>query len=123
MEFLSQKRQGLNSRPELLKTLGYLKQEREAKLGKGSLPDRPKDDEDGNRWRDLPLFLETIGTFLEYNPATFRKSYAFFSEELLLCADSSMLWPPNEPFDKSVYWISFSKFVDAIKKAEYRLPL
>jgi hypothetical protein len=121
MQFLMNKRQELDSRPELLNVIRLLKQERESARGKASPPEGPKDEESGGEWRKLPELLEPIGTFLEFNPATFRKAYGFFSEEVLLCAESSLLWPPNERYDESVYWKSFSKFVKSTREAGYAL--
>lgn len=121
MQFLMNKRQELDSRPELLNVIHLLKQEREAKRGTVSPPEGPKDDESGREWRKLPELLEPIGTFLEYTPATFRKAYGFFSEEVLLCAESSLLWPPRGRYDESVYWRSFNNFVKATREAGYAL--
>jgi hypothetical protein len=121
MEFLMHKRQELDSRPELLDVIRLLKQERQAKRGRGSPSEGPTDEESGREWRKLPELLEPVGTFLEYNPATFRKAYGFFSEEVLLCAESSLLWPPKERYDESVYWRSFNKFVKATREAGYAL--
>ena len=123
MRFLMDKRQELDSRPELLTVIRLLRQEWEAKRGKGSPPEGPKNQEEGNRWRELPQLLEKVGTFLEYHPATFRKAYGFFSEEVLLCAESSLLWPPKERYDESFYWRSFNKFVKATREAGYAIPL
>ena len=121
MGFLMNKRQELDSRPELLSVIRLLKQERESKLGKGSPPEGPTDEEIGREWRRLPELLEPIGTFLEYNPATFRKAYGFFFEEVLLCAESSLLWPPKERYDESAYWASFNRFVKATRRSGYAL--
>lgn len=122
MQFLMQKRQELDACPELLDAIRFLKQEQEAKRRKRLPPEGPKNEEEGNRLRKLPAFLEPVGIFLEYNPATFRKAYGFFSEEVLLCAESSLLWPPNGRFNESVYWRSFNKFVNATREAGYALP-
>jgi hypothetical protein len=120
MQFLLQKRQELDFRPELLMTVGLLKQELEAKRDNRPLPGIPNE-LSGQKLRDLPGFLEPIGTFLEYNPARFRKAYGFFSEEVLLCAESSLLWDGEEPYDRSVYWRSFNRLVIATKKSGYTL--
>jgi hypothetical protein len=117
MQFLMEKRQELDSLPELLKIVGLLKQELEAKRD-----NRPLSNElSGQNLRDLPAFLEPIGTFLEYNPASFRKAYGFFSEEILLCANSSLLWKGERPYDKSVYWRSFNRLVIATRRSGYAL--
>ena len=121
MQFMMNKRQELDGRPELLNVVRLLKQEWEAKQGKGSPPEGPMDENSGQKWRKLPELLEPIGTFLEYNPATFKKAYGFFSQEVLLCAESCLLWPPNERYDESAYWRSFNKFVKSTRKAGYTL--
>jgi hypothetical protein len=92
MQFLMNKRHELDTRPELLTVIRLLKQEREAAQGKVSPPQGPMDEDSGQLWRKLPELLEPIGTFLEYNPAAFKKACGFFSEEVLLCAESSLLW-------------------------------
>jgi len=120
MDFLMQMRRDLDKRPELLEVVALLHRELEARRGNRSLPEIPNG-VTGRKLRDLPAFLEPIGTFLEYNPATFRKAYGFFSEEVLLCAESSLLWQDDLRFDKSVYWRSFTRFVTATRKAGYTL--
>ncbi len=120
MDFLMEKRRELDDRPELLTVLGLLKQELEARRQHRTVPKIP-DGLSGQKLRDLPGFLEQVGTFLEYNPATFRKAYGFFSEEVLLCAESSLLWEGEARYDNSVYWRSFNKFVTATRKRGYVL--
>ena len=121
MEFLMARRLELDTRPNLLKAVAFLKQESEAKRRSSPLPAIP-DGLNGYDLRELPGFLEPIGTFLEYNPATFRKAYGFFSEEVLLCAESFQLWTDGDVrYDQSIYWRSFSRFVLATKKRGYAL--
>jgi hypothetical protein len=120
MNFLMQKRHDLDEQPALLAVVGLLKQELEAKRGNKAEPTIPSG-LDGMKLRELPAFLEPIGTYLEYNPATFRKAYGFFSEEVLLCSESNLLWKDDVRYDKSVYWRSFTKLVKATKKAGYEL--
>jgi hypothetical protein len=118
MEFLMHRRQELDSNANLLTVVGLLKQELEAKRKNQSPPTLPEDF-DARKLRDLPAFLEPVGTFLEYNPATFRKAYGFFSEEVLLCGESSLLWEGETRYDSSVYWRSFSRFVTATRNHGY----
>jgi hypothetical protein len=108
-----ERRQELDNRPDLLTVIGFLKREQELKANN----DRPKLPEglDGGKLRDLPGFLEPIGTYLEYNPATFRKAYGFFAEEVALCANSELMWADDKKYDESVYWRSFNRFVNATK--------
>jgi hypothetical protein len=68
MDFLMERRLDLDGRPELLMIVGLLKQEREARQENLSLPTIPEA-LSGEKLRNLPGFLESIGTFLEYNPA------------------------------------------------------
>jgi hypothetical protein len=119
--FLIEKRQLLDSDAELLNVIRLLKQERDSKGGNGSPPVGPKNDDEGQRWRRLPAFLEPIGTYLHYTLAIFRNAYGVFSEEVLLCAESRLLWPPNQRYDESVYWRPFCRFVKATKEAGYNL--
>src|SRR5271157_2015040 len=121
MDFLMERRRDLDNRPELLMIVGLLKQELEARKENRPLPKLPEGS-DGWKLRDLPAFLEQIGTFLEYNPATFKKAYGFFSEEVLLCAESTLLWKDEPvPYRESVYWRSFTRFVDNTKDAGHTL--
>ena len=118
MDFLIQKRQELDSRTDLIEVVHLLKRELAAR-SKGEHP--PNTGLQGWKLRDLPAFLEPVGTFLEYNPATFRKTYGFFSEEVLLCTESKLLWADDDRYDRSVYWRSFTRFVDSTRKCGYRL--
>jgi hypothetical protein len=120
MEFLSEKRHEIDERPDLLAVVGLLQQELEARIKK-QLPPQIPDGLTGEKMRELPGFLESIGTFLEYNPARFRQVYGFFSEEVLLCAESSLLWQNDTHYNVSVYWRSFRKFVAATRKYGYVL--
>jgi hypothetical protein len=120
MDFLMERRRELDDSPELLEVLGFLKQELEARQENRPLPKIPNGSS-GQDLRDLPAFLEQIGTFLEYNPASFSKAYGYFSEEVLLCAESSLLWKGEARYDKSVYWRSFNKLVIATRKRGYVL--
>jgi hypothetical protein len=120
MDFLMERRLELDDRPELLMIVGLLKQEREARQENRPLPTIPEG-LSGEKLRNLPGFLESIGTFLEYNPASFRKAYGFFSEEVLLCAESSLLWEGDARYDKSVYWRSFTRFVIATRNRGFAL--
>jgi hypothetical protein len=120
MDFLMQRRRELDERPELLMAVGLLKQELEARRGNQPPPTIPSG-LSGQKLRDLPAFLEPIGTFLEYNPASFKKAYGFFSEEVLLCAESSLLWDGDARYDNSVYWRSFKRFVTATRNRGYTL--
>lgn len=112
MDFLLQKRLDLDSTPEYLDTIRILNDERAGKRAESF---------DGSKLRNLPAFLEPIGTYLMYNPATFRKAYGYFSGEVLLCAESTLMWEGDLRYDESVYWRSFSKFVHSTRKAGYRL--
>jgi hypothetical protein len=120
MDFLLERRRELDDRPELLTVVGLLKHELEARNGNQPSPRIPEG-LSSQKLRDLPAFLEQIGTFLEYNPASFAKAYGYFSEEVLLCAESSLLWEGEERYNKSVYWRSFGRFVIATRKRGYTL--
>jgi|ERR1039457_4669939 hypothetical protein len=118
-EFLIEKKLELDSDSDLLEIVNLLKKERVTTLEKKAAPSLPegKISED---LRDLPAFLEPIGIYLEYNPATFVKAYGIFAEEVLLCADSNILWVGDD-YRTSAFWRSFAKFVSSTKGKGYSL--
>jgi hypothetical protein len=123
MEFLTQRRQELSEKPDLLATIGFL--ERETGGDASNPPSKP------GKMRDLPGFLEPIGVYLEFNPDTFQRAYQVFAKEVDLCANSRYLWlnddcqpSQSEHYSTSPYWTSFRQFVANTRQnlAEQRLP-
>jgi argininosuccinate lyase len=113
MDFLREKRLELDTRTDLLRIVTVLREECGGKV--------PNEQIKPEEMRNLPAFLEPIGTYLLYNPVTFRKAYGYFSEEVLLCAKSTRMWLGDLRYDKSVYWRSFTKFVMATRRSGYGL--
>ena len=119
MDFLMERRFRLDENEDLFETIEFLQEERLAKRSATPAPKLPKGF-DFEKLRELPAFLEPIGTFLEYNPATFHKAYGFFSEEVLLCAESEKLWQNSnrapDDYKTSVFWRSFATFANATQR-------
>jgi len=101
------------------KIMDYLARRRVEAKAAGRMPHAP-DDIDDEKLRNLLAFLEPIGTYLAYNPATFKGAYGYFADEVLLCANSNLLWDASDRYEKSVYWRSFARFVVSTKKATGR---
>ena len=110
----------LDDDPELLRAIFLLKKEIDARRNNKKVP-VITDEISSEDLRNLPAFLEPIGIYLQYNPATFKTAYGIFSEEVMLCAESTYLWEGDVPYDKSAYWRSFAAFVQDTKKHGYTL--
>lgn len=71
--------------------------------------------------RNLPGFLEPIGTYLEFHapssatPDELSSLYGYFAEEVRLCRQSKWMWS-NDDYHTSPFWSSFRRFVAATEK-------
>jgi hypothetical protein len=106
-EYLVQKKLELNAQPELLRVVAFLRREREAR-SKG-LP-APAPGMSGPEMRELPAFLEEIGTMVEWNKERPRHAFDIFAEEVLLCHRSLALWEDEADQYSDAWWGSFKKF-------------
>jgi hypothetical protein len=109
MTYLIQRRQALDNDPDLLGIVGLLR--REARAAANHEPP-PKDEEgrDGSDLRNLPAFLEPIGTYLAYSRGAGKRAYGVFAQEVLLCHHSKLLWADERPPYSDDYWRSFKQF-------------
>jgi hypothetical protein len=119
--FLSKSRARFESDTQLIAIRDALRKEAKAKKSGNLLPSLPGGMTAYDA-RNLPASLEPIGTYLEYHlpstpelPPEFAALYSDFSEEVLLCADSTCLWEGDD-YHRSSYWVLFRKFVESTRR-------
>jgi hypothetical protein len=101
-----------DQRPDLIEIVELLRKEAKGCSDKSLSPEI---------LRNLPGFLEPIGTYLEFHtpssatPEELSSLYRYFAEEVRLCRQSKWMWS-NDDYHTSPFWSSFRRFVAATEK-------
>jgi hypothetical protein len=72
---------------------------------------------DPNHLRKLPYFLEEVAYELVGNPDAKSVAFGIFSEQVLLCHNSELLWEgESDPYNEdNTYWSFFWRFAEETK--------
>ncbi len=108
-QYLGKMREKLADNEELLTVIGILKAEYIATNSNSPPPKRPPK-MSATDMRNLPKFLEPIGIKLRHGPKVPNWAYKEFSEEVLLCHRSKLLWEDDDYQTSCTYWPEFKKF-------------
>jgi hypothetical protein len=74
----------------------------------------------GNELRQLPAFLEDLGSHWEFDSVSIEGAYATLGQEVIWCDESKLLWQDEEPPRSDTYWRLFNKFAKAIQAERAR---
>ena len=74
----------------------------------------------GNELRQLPAFLEDLGSHWEFDSVSIEGAYDTLGQEVIWCDESKVMWQDEEPPRSDTYWRLFNKFARAIQDERTR---
>ena len=105
-------RDELDSSAMLQRILEILKAERDDEF----IQDRLS----GNELRQLPAFLEDLGSHWEFDSVSIAGAYDTIGQEVIWCDESKLMWQDEQPPRSDTYWRLFNKFAKAIQAERAR---
>jgi hypothetical protein len=74
----------------------------------------------GNELRQLPAFLEDLGSHWEFDSVSIEGAYDTLGQEVIWCDESELMWQDEQPPRSDTYWRLFNKFAKAIQAERAR---
>jgi hypothetical protein len=74
----------------------------------------------GNELRQLPAFLEDLGSHWEFDSVSIAGAYDTLGQEVIWCDESKLMWQDEQPPRSDTYWRLFNKFARAIQAERAR---
>ncbi|HUJ71257.1 MAG TPA: hypothetical protein VLZ30_03380 [Verrucomicrobiae bacterium] len=74
----------------------------------------------GNELRQLPAFLEDLGSHWEFDSVSIEGAYNTLGQEVIWCDESKLMWQDEQPPRSDTYWRLFNKFAKAIQAERAR---
>jgi len=105
-------RSELDSSTTLRRILSILKAERNGGQSQDHLS--------GNELRQLPVFLEDLGSHWEFDSVSIAGAYDTVGQEVIWCDESRLMWQDEDPPRSDTYWRLFNKFSKAIQAERVR---
>ena len=109
---LRQTREELDFNAMLQRILSILKAERDDEFIQDHLS--------GNELRQLPVFLEDLGSHWEFDSVSIAGAYDTIGQEVIWCDESKLMWQDEQPPRSDTYWRLFNKFAKAIQAERAR---
>lgn len=105
-------RDELDSSAMLQRILSILKAERDDEFIQDHLS--------GIELRQLPAFLEDLGSHWEFDSVSIAGAYDTIGQEVIWCDESKLMWQDEQPPRSDTYWRLFNKFSQAIQAEHAR---
>jgi hypothetical protein len=105
-------RSELDSNAMLQRILAILKAERDDEFIQDHL--------NGNELRQLPAFLEDLGSHWEFDSVSIAGAYDTLGREVIWADESKLMWQDEDPPRSDAYWRLFNKFAKAIQAERAR---
>ena len=105
-------RSELDSNAMLQRILAILKAERDDEFIQDHL--------NGNELRQLPAFLEDLGSHWEFDSVSIGGAYDTIGREVIWSDESKLMWQDEDPPRSDAYWRLFNKFSKAIQAEHAR---
>ncbi len=105
-------RSELDSNAMLQRILAILKAERDDEFIQDHLS--------GNELRQLPAFLEDLGSHWEFDSVSIAGAYDTIGQEVIWCDESKLMWQDENPPRSDAYWRLFNRFSQAIQTERAR---
>ena len=104
---LHQTREELDFNAMLQRILSILKTERDGEPIQDHLS--------GNELRQLPVFLEDLGSHWEFDSVSIEGAHDTIGQEVIWADESKLMWQDEQPPRSDTYWRLFNKFAKAIQ--------
>lgn len=74
----------------------------------------------GTELRQLPVFLEDLGSHWEFDSVSIEGAYSTLGQEVIWCDESKLMWQDEQPPRSDIYWRLFNRFAKAIQAERAR---
>ena len=74
----------------------------------------------GVELRQLPAFLEDLGSHWEFDSVSIEGAYRTLGLEVIWCDESKLMWQDEQPPRSDTYWRLFNKFAKEIQAERVR---